>query len=189
MSDKITAVDPVLNSMFLSADIILSVSAVFVSLCALVFTIWQARQTVKHNKLSVRPFLSHTQIKDIDSEGQPIFSSVLKNSGIGPAVIKDFILLYNGEEVSKNSISDFIDFLHEIFGNDIEWFYSFFPDSIVAIDESFDLFIVSGESAIKKATEIDIIIRYKSIYGDEIFTLDTQKKRQLYGDNIGENND
>lgn len=59
-------------------------AAVGISVLALFATIWQARVTRTHNRLSVRPLLEgHSLTRD------DVYSLQIRNDGLGPAVITD----------------------------------------------------------------------------------------------------
>lgn len=74
--------------MVTSSDIIAVCSAV-ISLCALVFTIRQARSTDEHQRLSVRPYIVSRRAKRRTDEGTYATFELL-NVGLGPAVIESF---------------------------------------------------------------------------------------------------
>lgn len=79
----------------------ISLASAAVALCALGVTVWQGRQNNRHNKMSVRPKLTASEnYQDDDNERTVSFELI--NSGFGPAIIKDFILVYDGKEVAKN---------------------------------------------------------------------------------------
>ena len=80
--------------MSLDVNTSIALASAFVAACALGVTIWQGRQNYKHNKLSVRPLLAtmehhHTT----DNIGHIAFELI--NCGVGPAIIKNFVLQRN----------------------------------------------------------------------------------------------
>jgi hypothetical protein len=77
-------------------EIILSISTVLISVLALGLTIWQGYTTRKHNVLCVTPMLKF----QLDQANK--FQFNLKNTGVGPAIICDFKIKFDGEIVSDN---------------------------------------------------------------------------------------
>jgi hypothetical protein len=84
----------------MEAEIWIGISSVVIALCALVFTIWQGLQAREYSRISAMPHLdtwTHTE------EENRIFSVLLINNGLGPAVIKDFDFVLDGECVGGAS--------------------------------------------------------------------------------------
>lgn len=74
---------------------ITAICAVVIAIASLYVTIRQTALAQKHNRLSVRPFLSIYRKQFVD---QPIEYSI-ENRGIGPAIVKSFQVLVDGKEV------------------------------------------------------------------------------------------
>ncbi len=117
------------------ASAFVAICALVVAVCALVATVRQGRQNYMHNKLSVKPRLmiaTHTHKAKTDSE----ISCSLINSGLGPAIIKDFILIYDGVEISKNNSETYDAFWEEKVPNHESLHYgSLSPKSAIPINE------------------------------------------------------
>lgn len=80
----------------LTLQLIASLATVTIALCALGFTIWQGVQTRRHNKLSVTPYLATwTNMDHI----KKLYSVELLNNGIGPARIKSFSIIIDGQRI------------------------------------------------------------------------------------------
>lgn len=161
-----------------------ALSSVVVAVCALVVTIWQGRQNYKHNKMSVRPLLT-TMEKYQDRMNNRIVNFELINSGFGPAIIKDFILVYNNEEVSKNNRKTYEDFMMKKASRfELLNLISFAPNSSIQSDERVELFAMRYNPKTDDASfleKLNIKINYQSIYGDETFTYDSRKDRLHHG--------
>lgn len=78
----------------------IALSAMIVAVFALFVTIWDSYQSRKHNRLSVKPFLGI----GVDIHEKVEFT--LSNQGIGPAVIKEFSVYFDGKLLSKNPRAD-----------------------------------------------------------------------------------
>jgi hypothetical protein len=74
---------------------IIAISAAIIALASLYVAIQNTRLARKHNRLSVRPFLS---IYRKEFRNQPI-EYIVENRGIGPAIVKYFCVLVDGNEV------------------------------------------------------------------------------------------
>lgn len=78
----------------MTPEFIIAVASIAIALSALAVAIWQGILMRRHNRLSLRPHLSFRQMM---SETNPQFSLELLNNGIGPAIIKEFQVLLDGE--------------------------------------------------------------------------------------------
>jgi hypothetical protein len=164
-------------------EISISLASAVVALCALVVTVWQGRQNDRHNKMSVRPKLTASQDFENDDEGK-IISFKLMNAGFGPAIIKDFILLYDGKEVSKNNPKAYQDFLKtSIKKADFFNIYSFAPESILLAGEGCELFSFRHRHGqdVSFIDKLNLRVNYQSIYEDELFVYDSKKDRLFQG--------
>jgi len=80
----------------------LTLASLFVSICALGLTVYQARTTDYHNRLSVLPQLQFSQVADPSGKSIEIF---VENNGLGPARI-------NG--IEAYIVDDFVRFESEL---------------------------------------------------------------------------
>jgi len=67
-----------------------------ISVCALGLTIWTIQQTHRQNKLSARPHIVGNHNSDWNDTGC-LYTYEISNHGIGPARLKRFILVLDGE--------------------------------------------------------------------------------------------
>lgn len=147
--------------------------------CAVWISVRNGRETRKHNKLSVRPILGfHDNRKNI-KDGKRFIQFVLQNNGVGPAVIKNFILRHDSEEVTRNDSDAYNAFIDEKLKKlHLVTRGSHTPDS--AMLPSAEVILLSFEckneeeaEAIAEADRLGLRIEYTSIYKDETFILDT----------------
>ncbi|NCT40973.1 MAG: hypothetical protein GW778_04850 [Alphaproteobacteria bacterium] len=79
------------------------------AISAILLTAIHIRSVVRHNKLSVRPFLgtsTHTySYKDKEGNDWIVHEYYLGNQGLGPAEIVNFCTYYKNELLAKNNIS------------------------------------------------------------------------------------
>lgn len=68
----------------MDSNTIIALCSIIIALAALLATLWQARATCTHNKLSVKPILN------TEEDGHPDrpIKLTLHNKGVGPALIK-----------------------------------------------------------------------------------------------------
>ena len=145
--------------------------SIFIAGCVLGVTIWQGLQNRKHNRLSVRPLLMSLLSNKIEG-GIRYYEVTLVNHGVGPAIIKDFILKFNGEKVSINDAKTYKDFLDKKMkkfkktrtGHRTK-------NAIIKIGEELTLwkFECDKDEDIEDIKKLKIRIEYQSIYRDEIF--------------------
>ncbi len=155
----------------------IAIASAIVAIFALAVTVWQGRQNYKHNKMSVLPKLSFMIPFEKTEKGR-IVSVDFTNAGVGPAIITDFILTYDGKEVSKNNYKTYVDFLKEkSFNVKILYTFFFFPGATISVDEYCEVFAFQHKHGqdISSMKRLGLIIRYQSIYEDRIFTSNTRK--------------
>ncbi|KEK28985.1 hypothetical protein K5M76_20875 [Shewanella xiamenensis] len=78
---------------WLTAEIVIAIMSMFVAILALGTTIWQAKVTQTHNKLTVRPYLSCHVLVSTHQDSAGVY---INNDGIGPAIIKAVSFEKNG---------------------------------------------------------------------------------------------
>ena len=95
-------------------------AAVVIACIALGATLWQARISHRHNRLSVRPVIETHVAWSSDRDGLHV-TVTLENRGIGPGTITDLYLKCGGQRVSTPSDADHIveAYVDELFPPDI----------------------------------------------------------------------
>ena len=153
--------------------IILSLTALVVSVCALGLSIWEGFETRKNYRLSVIPFIEIDGrfASDLDKVG-----IILINRGIGPAIIVDIEIIYKDQKY--NYLSEPLKFISEFSNNllqfDIDDFgYNFLgPSTYISVDQELPIIFLNKSeyhhvSKFRKSFyETSITVRYKSVYGD-----------------------
>lgn len=99
MSDKKKEVD---------LGVVLAIIAVIISICTMIISLVETSimQKQQHSmtesaKASVWPYVT-TTINTLADEGQIKFSFELENKGVGPALMKDFEMQYDGKKIEKS---------------------------------------------------------------------------------------
>lgn len=164
-------------------EISISLASAIVAACALGVTVWQGRQNYMHNKLSVRPLLKTSKISKFQG-GENVITIKMTNSGLGPAIIKDFILIFNDNEVSKNNFDSYQDFIKLLTKNVVLLkLYSYRTNASILAGETQELISFRYKNG-QDATFIDKLdwrITYWSMYKDEIFVYETEEDLLFHG--------
>lgn len=150
-------------------------STILIALIALGLTIWQARTTQKHNRLSLKPHLMFDVRYDNES---PQIHIILKNSGVGPAYVTDYSVTLDGNPYTGSMLElrKRLDLPDEpdTYGG------GFIPAVGDAIqqNESIDCFILKtkggdrdpnfdNEKAHEQVSRLDFVVKYQSAYEEE----------------------
>lgn len=154
----------------LDANALVSFCVGLISLCALFLTIFEARATRKHNRLSLATRLTPGLVFDKDN---PAFYSNVENTGIGPAIIKTYEVTIADRKFTNEHIDwvvalDSLGLPGEVNGMNFSIGEFIQPGkvypllSFASVDPEFDCKMMLN--AIKK---IEIQLKYESVYGDE----------------------
>lgn len=81
---------------------ILSIVSLIVATASIFISVWEIISSRKHNFLSVRPYLGTFENIHVNDSGYIIYSTNLSNDGVGPAIIDDFEIYFDGELIAKN---------------------------------------------------------------------------------------
>ncbi len=170
-------------------------TAIVIAVIAPVATIMQVIYNRKHNSLSVRPFLA-TSVEAFYEHNEEIRMECRKfkitNKGIGPAIITDIKLFFNGDRILYNNHEDFENALREkILNNSIKVDIglestSIAPRSVIAIGEEEMMWSIKFDSKIERSKIVDnfdnikIRIEYESMYKEKIHPpIDTRIERKF----------
>lgn len=163
----------------MSWEAIAGLSSAVIALCALVLTVWQAKITRLHNRLSVTPHLTTWSQRDVANNR---YSTELLNNGIGPALIENFCIHVDGQLIAGEGTEPIENALKILFPQyQYNSWQSFVAKGyMMAEKEARNLITIVflGEkmptpAEVELATKrTRLLITYKSIYGDD-FTLDS----------------
>jgi len=81
-----------------STDRLLGLSAMLISLLTLIIFMYQTSIINEQSRLSVKPMLAFNSIQSISSDSVISFSQILKNKGLGPAIISKSKIIYKEKE-------------------------------------------------------------------------------------------
>ncbi len=157
-----------------------ALAGAFIALCALVFSLWQAAESRRHNRLSFRPHLT-TWTERHPEKG--IFELELVNNGLGPAIIKTSTFLLDGVPLGENSITALQAEMNKLFPrNSFELGVGSFENgAAMSPNERITMLRVrflkepyaSGNVVEQFLERGDLEITYRSFYGEE-FKLSTK---------------
>ena len=153
-------------------DLIIAVCGLLIALSASIATIWQGKLTREHNRLSVTPILA---IEGTVVLNQPA-AIVLKNTGLGPAILHSYIISVDGKPISSGAFSPRSEAIHLIGLDTFPWRgWSFSQSDTLANGDSRSLFEILDPvtdprsiDRIKLAfNRLSLEIKYTSIYGEQ----------------------
>lgn len=150
--------------------------SLIVSICALGLTIQQIKATHKHNRLSVKPLLATTLVKDNFSTNQDewVVTASIRNCGLGPAIIKDFKVLLDGYSIRASTPDELGSSVKRALAADISgsYFGVLRHGHVLNVGESFDLAKIVVRSPTPKQQQVfeqfHVCVTYESAYGDEL---------------------
>jgi hypothetical protein len=165
----------------LHPEMIISISATIISLCALVTTYWQTRINREWQQASVWPRLTFVPGSSTNTDtNTATYELGLANVGIGPALITDFIVKYRGEVLRAEPRGSRLSaFFHKAAAEqqvksertlrtsqrELD------PGTVLTADKSTNLFSMKGDITYARAIEeglkhLEVIIQYSSVYGE-----------------------
>jgi hypothetical protein len=166
----------------MDSDVIIGISSTVIAVCALGYTIWQGKQMQRHNKLSFRPHLTSWSHQNHE---QGAYALDVMNNGLGPAVIDDFMVKVDGKIMSGEGREPIEKAVKVLFPNaqyNLHQDYMAKDYSMAAKEKCAILAIqfADGTLLTKEFIEhafnrADLIIKYKSFYGEE-FTYSSEEK-------------
>jgi hypothetical protein len=158
-----------------NADKTLSISAIVVSLCALVVSIIQTNMMQKQQEKSVWPHVRwHTQMGyQPDSTGN--FAIHVVNKGVGPALIKKVTYVLDGQKYPADSLGTVVekmikDSLRGVSETQFEQTVLLPNDNVIALEltnktQAFLTTLIYLDKYLDK-NRFDIIIEYEDVYGN-----------------------
>ncbi|UFH53819.1 hypothetical protein [Spirosoma sp. KNUC1025] len=162
----------------INIELLLGISATFLSLAALVVSIFQTKIARDQQQASVWPFLQTLQ-SNLDQE----FHYGLENKGVGPAIIKEYKLSYRGKAYPDIQALFFDQIGRRTPGG--KGFSGVASGAVFKPGESLDLLFVGGNDSIIQRTEAMLIdtsfrlqIQYADVYGN-CWQLDRNKVKAL----------
>ena len=154
----------------MDSNTIIALCSIIIALAALLATLWQARATCTHNKLSVKPILNTEE----DAHPNRSIKLTLHNKGVGPALIKQYKIMLDNEEHSVGNVTSFETLISKIGLNYqlTEWDGCDPSYSVLLPGESVTLlcFRESHEDEslhdylIEQLPRIDFLVEYECIY-------------------------
>lgn len=163
------------------SSLVLEIALSVIALAALFMSAFVAYFTVRHNQLSVKPHL----VIDIDIGNYDRTLGVdITNVGLGPAVIKSFIVFLDGEEITERNKMSAL--MNAIFNDDLTASNTYEMDHtcVLATSEKRTLAtaymvkgaMVNGTDIIQilsspSDNRIKFVVKYESLYGKQ-FTLE-----------------
>jgi hypothetical protein len=166
----------------LQPDMILSIAATVISLCALITTYWQTKINREWQQASVWPRLAFGESKRTDSDTKTaMYDLKLGNTGIGPALIVRMTVKYRGQILPEDSeqprLSAFFykaakEYKVQSTGRKLTTSqFELRGGRVMAPDKGITLLNIEGDIAYHAAIleglkHLEVIIEYSSVYGE-----------------------
>ncbi len=139
---------------------------------AMIATFWQARISINHNKMSVRPYIAFHYYT------YPITDIILgiENYGLGPGIIKSLSCAIDGEEHPFESETFQEKLRNHCKGKNLKYSYmSMSKDTPIAVGQKVNLISISNpdespeinEDVLALIDKLDFILKYESIYEEK----------------------
>jgi hypothetical protein len=111
-----------LNTNCLQSSDYIAIASALVALLALGATVWQGFVTRQHNRLSVRPLLVWHVARGTSVAGAELVF-IVKNRGIGPALITDRYFTVNNQRFvpSKPQTDEVLEVVHSVLGSKYQY--------------------------------------------------------------------
>ena len=161
-----------------------SVFTGFVSVLIAGFSLWLSKQADKRNEKQARLLVQPRLTSETFDRNVPMTSNMrhigfeIKNNGIGPALIKNAILFFDGKEVLRNDGLAYINFISAKTQDFKEVKFEFVvPDSIIGIGKKQVMWQLQYDTitqTIDDIIKLDLQIEYESIYQDRTFIFDSR---------------
>ncbi|NQZ54646.1 MAG: hypothetical protein HRT93_10390 [Piscirickettsiaceae bacterium] len=156
-------------------ELITTISIAVIAFCALVLTIFQSKRAQEHNRLSVKPHLTSFGYHQLDKNS---YTFELINNGLGPAIIKKFTIIVDGNIIAGEGTDPIKQGLEILFPNvKYQADYIFIgEDHAMAAKDKFIIVKVqfTGQQVptletIKHAFDerAELVIEYESFYGEK----------------------
>ena len=160
----------------IKSETVYMISASMVAIIALIVSVWQGYETRRHNRLSVKPFLTFTKNfnpSNTDDPNVPSYQLTIKNSGTGPAIIKSFTLSYQNKVIEKSTdFNLWQSVLNQAAEKDLKIYQAASYDSGDVIEIGLSKSIIKINYSEPSLRKVKLRIVYQSIYEEE-FEIET----------------
>ncbi len=155
----------------MKTEIVISITAIFISLSAFGVALWQGYVARKHNRLSVRPMLHF----DLGIKGND-YLLTMKNTGVGPAIIRSWSVSVDGKSMGTNSLQVATNLFEEFeVGHLGGAMYLPGEGQAMSASDSFQIMkienIIDDNEAYQRIMNnfslCNIVFKYESIYSEE----------------------
>lgn len=159
-------------------ELIAAMAAVFIGACALITSVIQTRVMLKQQSVSVLPIVQWSisiNSNSVDSTGT--FELHLVNKGVGPALIEQVSILYQGKQMLEDSLAKlaFNTLLDYPSGQLVSYFWTTVEGTVLMAGEDVAMFkttrprdgFLLAETFAKAYNDktLDLIICFKDVYG------------------------
>lgn len=164
-----------------NTNLIVSISAIVISLGSLFFNYLQTEMIGKQQKAAVLPYLEISKSQSNSQNKVVSLRCEVTNNGLGPAFIKEVSIIYEGKEIKDTDVSNFLatkGFINNFTSSSVS------EGAIIPAGETIEhLILTDTVSATKIAklfnhNKLKLKIQYASVYEEqwEVIGFDNPKK-------------
>ncbi|MES9940337.1 MAG: hypothetical protein ABW105_01640 [Candidatus Thiodiazotropha sp. 6PLUC1] len=160
------------------------IASVVIALCVLVFTVWAGWRTHVHNKLSVKPHLTTWTSRWPE---QQKYSIQLVNNGLGPALIKRFVVRLDNNVIKGKGTEPLDSVIRALFTGDkykcktglLDTGYSMpANEEKTIVDIQFlEPNTITPDELEEKLSRCELEIQYTSFYNDKFSFISNQNNQ------------
>ena len=158
-----------MKNTFWNAEKLMSLLAILLSVCTLFVFIYQTNLIRKEQYASVFPYLQ----MGFSGSGSANMSYMLMNEGVGPALIKDVVVLTDEGEYEGSLIELLDELLTKTSRDSLDFVYSdLVPGNMLPAGETIELVRTRNWYSSQKIQEAlmtkveELVVVYESIYGE-----------------------
>ncbi len=163
--------------------IVTAIASILIAFIAAFGTVMQGLYNRAHNRLSVRPLLAFDESTTIQAEGNNA-KFYLINAGVGPAIIKNVDLIFDGKVVSSNDYKTYHSFLRNDMGRFIKGRLRYIPrDDVISVGQKQKMWTLKYRNTkedIETVNKLRLRIEYQSIYQGKVFIFDTKDFKDFH---------
>ena len=151
-------------------NLIVSISAIVISLGSLFFNYLQTEMIEKQQKASVLPYFEISKSQSNSRKTVNSLKCEVTNNGLGPAFIKKVSIIYEGKEIKDTDVSDFLakkGFINNFTSSSVS------EGAIIPSGKTIEHLIITDTisatkvAALFNSDKIKLKIQYASVYDEQ----------------------
>ena len=142
---------------------VLSVSAIAISLMVLLLSVWQVREFMAHNRMSVHPDIT---LDRLASGEDPRVGLYLSSTGLGPAIVREMQIVFDGSPVQDwDSVSNDPSVVR-IFRTRVPSWFVMRGDYFLPVNQKREMYATPRENVSDMAAFRDLVYNRQEVVGE-----------------------